>query len=112
FPNNPGPSNEIFPYNPTITPSNNGLAKIDYSLSDHHHLDGFVFISRQSTNAVGILQPYWGTLGVGSTSEYAGAWTWTPNSSWVNDLRGGAAPNSGNTVPQDLGRLPGNPYPV
>src|SRR6202167_5897769 len=55
-------------------------------------------------------QPYWATLGIGSTNEYAGAWTWTPNSRWVNDLRGGAAPNSGNSVASDTGVIPANAY--
>ena len=67
FPYNPTPIESQFPNPATTTPSNNGLAKIDYSLNDHHHLDGFVFISRQSTSAAGALQPYWGTYGVGST---------------------------------------------
>ena len=49
-------------------------------------------------------------LGVGSTNEYAGAWTWTPNSSWVNDLRGGAAPNSGNSIAADTNVNPASLY--
>ena len=111
FPLNQTGSPSIFPFNATTTPSNNGLAKVDWDLNQHHHLDAFVFISRETTVADGTLQPYWGTNGIGSTSEYAGAWTWTPNSSWVNDLRGGAAPNFGNSVAQDLSRLSGSPYP-
>jgi len=111
FPYNPTTTESLLPYPVTVTPSNNGLAKLDYSLSDHHHLDGLVFISRQLTSAEGAVQPFWGTNGVGHTEEFAGAWTWTPNSSWVNDLRGGAAPNLGNTVAKDLSSLPVNPYP-
>ena len=111
FPFNPTNVSTIFPANTTTTPSNNGLAKVDWDLNQHHHLDGFVYISRQTTIANGSVQPFWGTLGIGKTSEYAGAWTWTPNSSWVNDLRGGAAPNTGNSVAQDLARLSGSPYP-
>ncbi len=111
FPYNPTTIESQLPFPATNAPSNNGLAKLDYSPSEHHHLDGFVFISKQSTTTAGAVQPYWGTFGVGSTDEYAAAWTWTPNSSWVNDLRGGAAPNVGNTVAQDLSSLPVNPYP-
>ena len=111
FPLNPTNQEAQFPNPTTNAPSNNGLAKVDYTINDHHHLDGFVFISKQSTTVEGAVQPYWGNHGVGSTEEYAGAWTWTPNSSWVNDLRGGAAPNIGNTVAQDINRLPVNPYP-
>lgn len=111
FPYNPTTTESLLPNPVTDTPSNNGLAKVDYSINDHHHLDGFVFISRQSTSTDGAVQPFWGTNGVGHTEEFAGAWTWTPNSSWVNDLRGGAAPNLGNTVAKDLSSLPVNPYP-
>src|SRR5579872_741960 len=104
-------SGTIFPNPVTNTPSNNGLAKVDYSPNQKNHFDGFVYISRESTTAGGIYQPYWGNVGVGSTSEYAGAWTYTPSSNWVNDLRGGAAPNLGSEFPEDSNRTPGNPYP-
>ena len=100
FPLNQTSSPSIFPFNATTTPSNNGLAKVDWDLNQHHHLDAFVFISRETTVSDGALQPFWGTDGIGNTEEFAGAWTWTPNSSWVNDLRGGAAPNFGNSVAQ------------
>ena len=101
----------IFPNPVTNTPSNNGLAKVDYSPTQKNHFDGFVYISRESTTTGGVYQPYWGSVGLGSTSEYAGAWTYTPNSSWVNDLRGGAAPNLGSALPGDSTRTPGNAYP-
>jgi hypothetical protein len=116
FPANTTNSQVVFPYNPTETPSNNGLAKIDYSPNDKNHISGIVYISRQSQLAVGNLQPggldspYWGSTGPGSTSLYAGSWTYTPNSTWVNDLRAGAAPNSGNSINGDINRIAGNPY--
>ena len=71
---------------------------------------GFVYESRETTVTGGTYQPYWSTDGIGSTAEYAGAWTWTPNSTWVNDLRAGAAPNSGNSVAADTGVTPANAY--
>ena len=101
----------IFPNPVTNTPSNNGLAKVDYSPNEKNHFDGFVYISRESTTVGGVYQPQWGTVGLGSTSEYAGAWTYTPNSHWVNDLRGGATPNFGSAIPGDSTRPSGNPYP-
>ena len=100
----------IFPNPATTTPSNNGLAKVDYSPSEKHHFDGFFFISRETCDWRA-LSALWSTLGVGSTEEYAGAWTYTPNSNWVNDLRGGAAPNYGNSVPADTDGEACNPYP-
>lgn len=111
WPYNPTLSSTFFPHNATSSPSNNGLAKVDYSPNARHHFDGFVYIARQTQVAEGTYQPFWGTFGIGSTEEYAGAWTFTPNSRWVNDLRGGAAPNSGNSVAQDAVRNPSAAYP-
>ena len=110
FPYNPTTSDQTFPNPVTTVPSNNGLAKVDYSPTEHHHFDGFYYISRETTLTGNNYQSYWNTLGVGSTEEYAGAWTWTPNSNWVNDLRGGAAPNSGNSVAADSGVNPASPW--
>ncbi len=112
----------LFPYNPTLleatspnpvttSPSNNGLVKMDYDINQHHHLDAFYYISRETTSAGNNYNPLWNVLGVGNTNEYAGAWTWTPNSSWVNDLRGGAAPNSGNSIAADTNTNPASAYP-
>src|SRR6185437_7960573 len=55
-------SGTIFPNPVTSIPSNNGLAKIDYSLNDHHHFDAFVYISRETTTVGGTYQPFWGNL--------------------------------------------------
>jgi hypothetical protein len=110
FPYNPSTSIQITPHAVTTVPSNNGLVKVDYSPNNRHHFDAFYYISRETTSAGNQYQPYWSTLGVGSTEEYAGAWTWTPNSRWVNDLRGGAAPNSGNSVAADVGVNPATAY--
>ncbi len=110
FPFDPTLSDQITPHALTSVPSNNGLVKVDYDVNQHHHLDGFYYISRETTSAGSQYQPYWSTLGVGNTNEYAGAWTWTPNSHWVNDLRGGAAPNSGNSVASDTGVIPATAY--
>ncbi len=110
WPYNPTNSSVIFPNPVTTAPSNNGLVKVDYDINQHHHLDAFVYESRETTVTGGTYQPYWSTDGIGSTAEYAGAWTWTPNSTWVNDLRAGAAPNSGNSVAADTGVTPANAY--
>jgi carboxypeptidase family protein len=99
-----------FPNPPTDSPSNNGLAKVDYSPNDKQHFDGFFYISREATTTAGNYQPYWGSFGPGRTEEFAGAWTWTPNSNWVNELRGGAAPNTGIAEAQDFNAIPSQPY--
>ena len=73
-------------------PLNNGLIKVDYALSQHNHLNGFFYISKsfQITNYNnGQLEQQW-TGNVPTTVEmYTGSWTWTPNSTWVNDVRAG-----------------------
>jgi len=108
----PASSSGVIALNPvTSVPSNNGLAKVDYSPNAKHHFDGFVYISREETTIGGAIQPFWGSVGTGSTSEYAGAWTWTPKSNWVNDFRVGAAPNTGLQFAGDASKIPGNAYP-
>ena len=110
FPFNPSPLEATSPNPLTTSPSNNGLVKVDYDINQHHHLDGFYYISRETQSVGNNYNALWNTLGVGNTNEYAGAWTWTPNSSWVNDLRAGAAPNSGNSIAADTGINPASPY--
>jgi hypothetical protein len=112
FPTNTTTSTTYFPSTPTQAPLNNGLAKGDWNLNDHNHVSGFFYISKSTQFSGGSLQPYWSTAGIGTTKEYAGAWTWTPNSTWVNDLRAGFAYAIGNQVPADVGRLPSDPYPT
>ena len=72
--------------------SHNGLAKIDYRLNDHHTLNGMFFFGESDgiwNDASNETQPAW------LTNEYVRAfvgsanWSWTPNSTWVNELRGG-----------------------
>ncbi len=85
---------------------------MDWNPNERNHFSGFVYVSKQTQVASGKVQPYWGTSGVGSTEEYAGAWTYTPSATWLNDLRGGAAPNFGDTIADDQNRLPVNFYPT
>jgi hypothetical protein len=83
-------SNNWLPPSVNTTPLNNGLAKFDYAISSHHHLNGMLFISKSegvsaSSNGVAIA-PQWGTFSVNNVQQYSGHWTWTPNSTWVNDF--------------------------
>ena len=43
--------------------------------------------------------------------QYSGDWTWTPNSTWVNDFRVGYVFNRNQTVIGDGNMIPGNPWP-
>jgi hypothetical protein len=76
----------------TVGPLNNGLAKIDYALGEHHHISGVYYTSKsyQTANAtLGQLTPQWASNVPGDVSLYNASWTWTPNSTWVNEARGG-----------------------
>jgi len=112
FPFNPTTTNLFFPGNPASQPLNNGLAKVDFNLNQHNHLSGFYFVSKSTQFTGGTLQPYWASQGINNTQEVAGSWTWTPNSTWVNDLRVGMTWDSGNSIPGDTGIIPANPYPA
>jgi Carboxypeptidase regulatory-like domain len=70
-----------------------GLGKIDYHVNEKHSISGMYFISPGS----GILNdgPGTQTKNIWLTNQYArsqvfsGSWTWTPNSTWVNEARVG-----------------------
>ena len=91
----------LFPFSATgnfapnlvsLGPLNNGLVKVDYAPSQKNHFTGFFYTAKafQVTNySNGQLEQQW-TGNVPTTVEaYAGSWTWTPNSNWVNDMRAG-----------------------
>ncbi len=76
----------------TLGPLNNGFIKGDYVLSQHQHLTGFFYRSQSSqiTNySNGQLEPQWTGVVPSTVEMYTGSWTWTPNSTWVNDFRAG-----------------------
>ncbi len=108
----PGASESLFPTN-TATAANtnvvlgmvshnqmdNGVGKIDYNINDHNTINGMFFNGRgggiwnDSGSELGIPgssdSPWMSALGPVSIQLAAGGWTWTPNSSWVNELRAG-----------------------
>jgi hypothetical protein len=106
----PGTSESLFPANDGSNPAglilglvsvstqNNGVAKVDYHLNDHHSLSGFYFrgvgggtwvdqpweVGVAGASGAPFMSNLWGYIQAG-----AGSWTWTPNSTIVNQLRGG-----------------------
>ena len=74
---------------------NGGLAKINYHLSDKHSLEGMYFISQGEDLAVDApaTQVVTQALSIEHARSQAasGDWTWTPGSSWVNEVRVGYA---------------------
>jgi carboxypeptidase family protein len=70
-----------------------GLAKIDYHINDKNTLSGMYFISPGRgifvDNAGREVAPLWLTDQYARSQVGYGAWTWTPNSQWVNEARVG-----------------------
>jgi hypothetical protein len=98
----------------TKGPLNNGFIKGDYVLGPHHHLTGFYFVSKSFQN-VGYdnkqLLPQWTANVPSNVQMYTGAWTWTPNSTWVNDARMGYSFLHAETISADVNMIPSDPWP-
>jgi hypothetical protein len=72
--------------------SHNGLAKINYHINDHNDISGTTFIGRgvgTFMDAAYEVQPKWLSAVNMWVGVAEGSWVWTPNSSWVNELRAG-----------------------
>ena len=117
FPFTTAASAAIQGFNPGLNstvPINNGLVKLDYAISPKQHLDGMFFIAQQNESLVydsGQIEPQWTGLVPAKTRSYDATWTWTPTSSWVNELRGGYAYIYYATLAGDANLLPSNPWP-
>jgi hypothetical protein len=115
FPNNPNPANDFF--SPGLTsngPLNNGLLKIDYNVGPHQHLNGLYYRSGSSQTVnflAGQTSPQWLDNVPQNSYQYSGDWTWTPNSTLVNDLRLGYVYINFATYPGDVNTPAGSPYP-
>ena len=94
FPFNGSASTSFSPPITTVNPIHNGIAKMDYNLNATNHLSGMFFIGY--ANAVvqldqNQLTPQWISQSDTRVYDEAGTWVWTPNSTWVNEFRGGVA---------------------
>jgi carboxypeptidase family protein len=110
---NSATSNIIVPPIPSNIPLNNGLFKADYALGPHHHLNGMYYVSKSQnlTTGTGTVLPQWATGANNDSQQYDGNWTWTPNSTWVNDFRLGYVFIHDSTFTPDQNMLAGNPWP-
>ena len=72
-------------------PSKNALGKIDWNVSEKHHLSGEYFWSRDTEldNSSTITQPYWLTDYYLTSNVARATWTFLPNSRWVNEFHFG-----------------------
>ena len=95
--NSSATSNFFAPGIPSQLPLNNGLFKGDYVLGVHHHLSGTYYESKSTqytantggTSSGAALVYSSGTIATQLARQISGDWTWTPNSTWVNDCEGG-----------------------
>jgi TonB dependent receptor len=101
FPTNPGTQFTLSPQ--LVVPSglfalsdnNNtysGLAKVDYHLNDKNTLSGMFFIGQGDgewdDNPAAVSAPWSQSVLPFHNRVGSGSWTWTPNSSWVNEFKG------------------------
>ena len=80
----------------------------------HNHVSGMYYVSKAEqlvSYATGQLLPQWRATVPANAEMYNGAWTWTPNSRWVNDVRGGYAFVHNQTISSDVAMVPANPWP-
>jgi hypothetical protein len=92
FPTNNGPSTSVVPGIASNNQTDNGLGKIDYHVNDRHSLNGTFFFGQDNANfndAPNEVLPIWNTLVRVRSIAGGGGWTWTPNSSMVNEIRVG-----------------------
>jgi hypothetical protein len=76
---------------PNTARGDNGLAKIDYHISQKHSLTGMYFIGDDLENLqdAPVLQSIWESVGATRAEVLGGSWTWTPGYRWVNEARVG-----------------------
>jgi hypothetical protein len=88
---------------PDVVSIYNVVGKIDYHLSDHHTFSGSYFFGNGSSSSedTAITQPFFVSLGKLRAQFVTTSWTWTPKSTWVNDLRLGANFHHRVVVPAD-----------
>jgi hypothetical protein len=99
----PGSSESLFPTNPTGSPivlglvstnhQDNGVVKVDYHVNDHHSLNGMYFMGVGGgvwNDDLSEASSIWlSDLGPVHVNVGSGNWVYTPNSTWVNELKVG-----------------------
>jgi opacity protein-like surface antigen len=100
---------------PNTNTSDNGIAKIDYRISDKHMINGMIY--KGTYNAVGEDFPQVNPIWENSFPEYAwtvsGNWIWTASSRVVNEFRTGYNRSQLALLPRDTATLAdGKGYPI
>jgi Carboxypeptidase regulatory-like domain len=95
FPLNSGSNGVNYPTGLVSTnTSDSGLGKIDFHINDKNTMSGTFFHGSETgifADAVTLMQPYWRSLLVMGATTGNVNWTFTPNSTTVNEIRFGYA---------------------
>jgi outer membrane receptor protein involved in Fe transport len=98
---------------PNANTSDNGLAKIDYHINDHHMLSGTFFFGNYS--GVGQDRALVSRVFTSAIAERSMvnnySWIWTPNARWANQVRFGFNRFTQNVVPSDQ-HVPATAYGI
>jgi Carboxypeptidase regulatory-like domain/TonB dependent receptor len=88
---NPQGVNEVNSGFPNNARGDNGLAKIDFNVSQNHRISGMYFIGDdlETLQDAPVLQSIWRSVGATRAEVLGGSWTWTPTSHLVNEARVG-----------------------
>jgi len=90
--NNTLDGNIVFGF-PDVTAINNAVAKVDWHPSDHHTFTSAYFWGGGHTTgedgSTSYTEQIFDIIGTLKAQLSANSWTWTPNATWVNDLRFG-----------------------
>ena len=95
YPDNPGtnpndPTLVAFDFNNTNS-ENNGIAKMDYHINDHHQISGRYFNGQsfQLEEDANVLRPIWLSQANTRAQLFGVTWGWTPKANLTNQLRFG-----------------------
>jgi hypothetical protein len=113
--NNPLGSTAFAPNLPNNNLEQNGVAKVDYHISDHHSVSASYFIGDLNGTWVtgpDQLESRWQNPVFSRAVAYAGHWTWTPNSTWVNEFRAGYDQVRSVNLSSDGTVNPADPWPT
>jgi hypothetical protein len=89
---------------PNENSSKNGLGKIDYHPSDHNTIGGSYFFGNDTIVGMDFneLLPQFRTSVHSRAQALSTHWTYTPNSTWANEMRFGFTHYTLNILPNDL----------
>jgi len=89
---------------PNVNSSKNALGKVDYHPNDHNTLGGSYFFGNDTIVGMDFneLLPQFRTNVHSRAQAVSAHWTYTPNSTWANELRGGFTHYVLQILPDDL----------